>query len=525
MTPSLAQSRPVPTGYVFAIAILVLIAVAKPILMDTLDPDCFWHLRVGEQIAREGARPLIDHLSFASVREPWTPYSWLAELGMLALWNAGGWKAAIAANAAMNGAFVLLTAACCRELQRTRMSKTMAEEYVGAFNTVIATATAILWSLAYLSFRPATMAIVLLALIAYLILRDRRIGEKTGAVWWVLSITVLLANIHLSVMLVPLWFAACWVGSAWEWYRNQTTHTLSDLHRRFRRYGILTTGTLVASLATPMLGGVLETIRHYRADDVMVSSKVIAEMQPFYAGSWGAVSAVLVALLLIATARNFRRLRKGELLCLMGMTLFLFRLGRFAPLFAIIAAPVAAVVWPRLSDGVLWRKPIAAMLGLVLVLGTWNTLRSFPGPITSLDQWLNRHAAYASGYPTRAADFVAANVDPGHGRLINEFNWGGYLEWRLGDHYQTLMDGRTQLFSRQFWTDTCLTDRASRRRAVEQADGDVAILPSGKNGLADTLRELGWRVVWSDRQSQVLLPPGGEARLHDPISIGHAISN
>ena len=127
--------------------------------------------------------------------------------------------------------------------------------------------------------------------------------------------------------------------------------------------------------------------------------------------------------------------------------------------------------------------------------------------------------------PTHAADFVAANVDPGHGRLINEFNWGGYLEWRLGDRYQTLMDGRTQLFSREFWTEICLGDAASRRRAVEHADGDIAILPSGKSDLADTLHDLGWRVIWSDAHSQVLLPPGGEARLHAPISIGQIEPN
>jgi hypothetical protein len=56
-------------------------AASKSILYDTLDPDCFWHLRVAEQLQRDGIRPLVDPMSFMSIKDPWTPYSWLAELG------------------------------------------------------------------------------------------------------------------------------------------------------------------------------------------------------------------------------------------------------------------------------------------------------------------------------------------------------------------------------------------------------------------------------------------------------------
>ena len=52
-----------------------------------LDPDCFWHIRVAEQLEREGIHPIVDQLSFASIKDPWTPYSWLAELGMKWVWD------------------------------------------------------------------------------------------------------------------------------------------------------------------------------------------------------------------------------------------------------------------------------------------------------------------------------------------------------------------------------------------------------------------------------------------------------
>src|ERR1700689_1966922 len=98
-----------PLGFCLLLTLLTLVAAGKVILADTLDPDCFWHLRVGAEIALQSwPHPLIDDLSFASIRQPWTPYSWLAELAMKRLWDAGGFRAAIAVQAGMEAAFILL---------------------------------------------------------------------------------------------------------------------------------------------------------------------------------------------------------------------------------------------------------------------------------------------------------------------------------------------------------------------------------------------------------------------------------
>ena len=86
-------------GFVLTIAVLALAAAGKAVLYDTLDPDCFWHLRVAAQLERDGVGSLVDEISFASIKQSWTPYSWLAELGMKALWDSAGWRAAVLAQA------------------------------------------------------------------------------------------------------------------------------------------------------------------------------------------------------------------------------------------------------------------------------------------------------------------------------------------------------------------------------------------------------------------------------------------
>ena len=75
-------------------------------------------------------------------------------------------------------------------------------------SVVIATAFAMYFSLAYLSFRPVTFAIVLLALSAWLAERDRRLGEESHAIWLLVPATALAANVHFFAFFVPMLIAA-----------------------------------------------------------------------------------------------------------------------------------------------------------------------------------------------------------------------------------------------------------------------------------------------------------------------------
>ena len=220
-----ANMRTPRLGMTLLLGLIVLVAAAKPILVDTMDPDCFWHLKVADQLRSEGIGPIIDHLSFASNRQPWTPYSWLAELGMGWIWHAGGWRAAVAVHALMNGLFVLLIAMTVRAKPTRRAGDLIYRTYdafitdpivPGAVESVVATAAAAILSIAYLSFRPVTAALVLLALCGWLIVRDRRSSERSDSVWWVIPITAVMVNLHLYAIFVPMWMGMLWLGSIVE---------------------------------------------------------------------------------------------------------------------------------------------------------------------------------------------------------------------------------------------------------------------------------------------------------------------
>lgn len=516
--------RGIRIGFVLLAALVVLAAGGKAVLFDTLDPDAFLHLLAADQMLRDGIGPIVDRQSFASIQAPWTPYSWLAEFAMRAVWNAGGYRAAIMSQAAMAASIMVLVALACRAAGRLTGSPNFAgrhlpeidtaagegardEPSTGRLATVLATAAAAFLSLPYFSFRPVTLGFVLLAITALLLVRDRRLGERSKAVWWVIPLTVLLVNVHLVAVVVPMWLAALAAGAVWERRRSAEPPDWREADRRVRRYALLVAGTTLACLATPMLPGLVKSIVHYQFGDPMVTGPVVAEYQPFYHGTFGKGALALVVLFALCAVANHRQLRAGEIFWLLVGAALLLRMGRFAPVFVIGAAPYIAATLPRLCDRVMARPPILVVTALLLLVGLQRVGASFPQRDEPLAEWVNRHGPGTPGYPCAAADYVDENICPAHGRLINEYTWGGYLEWRLGGSFQALLDGRTNLYTADFWRCTYLSGPEERTAFLARVKADAAVVPVDRSVFREALLELGWTSVYRDDRAEVLIPP------------------
>jgi len=528
-------ARPV-AGFVLLIALAALCAGGKAILHDTMDPDCFWHLRVADQLHREGIGPIVDHISFASLKTPWTPYSWLAELAMRAIWNFGDYRAAVVVQALMQSAIIAFMAMACVELQR----QPQAGGEPRYFSAALATFTGGFLTLAFLSFRPVTTAFVLLWACTWLVLRDRRMNENSRAIWLLVPITALATNIHLFAFFIPAVVLAMLLGAIYE-RRVSTSMQASptpdlqrtrdepdasrapqnpgrrstsepgvgvacELSRRIRRYLILLIAVSLAYLATPMLPGTMRTVMFYGARDEMVRNGRIAEMQFFARGGFGIASAITVAGIVACVIWHHRRLRLGEIICFIAGLALLFKYARFSPVFAMAAAPALAATLPRLRDEVLGKRLITAVMALVLVAGVVRVAMKLPRPNQTLCAWLGRHGPDAPSYPCSAADYVWNSVTPANGKIINEFGWGGYLGWRLQGRFQVLMDGRTQCFSSEFWHAVYLDGEDARRKYLAKLKVDAAILPAQKSQFHDALQSFGWISVYKDKQSEVMVP-------------------
>jgi len=483
-------------GLMLLTAVVVLSAAGKQILYDSMDPDAFWHMRVAEQLLRDGVGPLVDELSFASRKEPWTPYSWLAELFMRQVWEAGGYRAAVLVQALSTAAiltFVTLAALAAHPSSR--------------WAVVLACFVAAFLALPFLSFRPVTMCFVILAASRWLIERDRR-------PWWIVPLCVIGSNVHFFIWLVPAW-VGCKLIDTWR-------------GGEMKRIDLLFFGSILAACCcTPMLPGVVAQMIEYQFGDVMVGAAIIAEFQPLWLGTMGQIATGLVAaVVLLAAARaiaNRQRnspahrdderptapatLSLGEWLMLLVATALVLKMSRFAPVFAITAAPMLARILPKISDRVIDARPIQVGLAIFVTLLAARVAWDFPRANLPFDAWVNRHLPEGGGYPVAAAAFVESHVRPEHGKLLNEFTWGGYLGWRLDGAFQTLLDERTQLFERGFWETMYLQDDAARASYLRGVKADAAVLPARRSVLTGVLEQLGWRRIYTDERAIVMVPP------------------
>jgi hypothetical protein len=125
----------------------------------------------------------------------------------------------------------------------------------------------------------------------------------------------------------------------------------------------------------------------------------------------------------------------------------MLRMGRLAPIFAIIAAPMLASALPTLRGRALRRPVVGGVLATVLVLGSWQVAERFPSRQTSLSTWLNRNGSDVPGYPCEAVEFVRRSIAPSSGHIINNFTWGDTSPTSWGPRFKVFMDPRTQLYT------------------------------------------------------------------------------
>ena len=69
-----------------------------------------------------------------------------------------------------------------------------------------------------------------------------------------------------------------------------------------------------------------------------------------------------------------------------------------------------------------------------------------------------------------------------------------------------LLDGRTQVFSPEFWNDVYLKDEESCRKVLAQSGAEVAIVPIEKSKFRSALLAMGWKVAHQDDRAQVFVP-------------------
>lgn len=388
------------------------------VLRSQGDPDYWWHLRIGEWIASHGTVPHTALLSWLT-HGPWTAHEWAGELLLYWLHELSGPYGSIVLLGAVNLGAVLLMISVVRLLRPASSHLTLGILAV----TAVFVATAI-WSPRLQAFDLLFGLLALRTALGYL-----EHGERRGL--WLMPLAMLAwVNLHGGGVSIYLLVMAAVLAGEW-WNRRNAPGAVM---RPWRPLLV----SFAASLLVQSLNPVGPAIYLYPLATVAspAMQNLIVEWQSpdFHAVIFRFAQAFLALGLVGLLA--FVRVRDARAILLnVGFVFMFLQSGRYVGFLALVALGVSAPwllaaaeeLWqttvgrPFFWREPRWRWPVlrvgTALLVLALVVGR---IASLPA---------EQARALMQSQPVAAADWLDTHPQPG--RLFNDYDWGGYLAWRL----------------------------------------------------------------------------------------------
>jgi hypothetical protein len=201
-----------------------------------------------------------------------------------------------------------------------------------------------------------------------------------------------------------------------------------------------------------------------------------------------------------------------------GFALLALMSARNIPLFVIAAAPILAEkLAERLQSMARWKKIEGNILKLEGPLkgGVWPVLVCACIGLMLASRFEVRHEAIsqfdASVFPVAAADWLESH--PQSGNMFNEFNWGGYLLYRLWPEQKVYIDSQSdfygEAFLREYEHNVVVADGFFGpywEDAFARHNVTWAILPT-RAPLVLVLHDAGWHSVYYDTTAVILRKP------------------
>jgi hypothetical protein len=411
-------SFPVVLGAALVVGIYV------PLRAFAVDPDVWWHVKVGESILATHRWPTADPYSFTAHGSPWIAYEWLGEVLLAAVNRLGGLPALLALNMVLAGAVV--AGIYCYASMRSRNSK-------AAFVAVV-----MLLPIAYLSFTLRPQVVGYVFLILTLILLERFRQGHTGALWFLPPLFLLWVNTHGSFVFGLFVLGVYWGSGLVRVHWGGLESRLWTAGER-KRLGFVALLCFIALTITPY-GTQLAAYPLDMAFSQPINVANIQEWQPVaFQLFYGKLFLFLLVVFILAQVTLRLKWRLEEITLFVAGLVALCLHARFVLLFVPFFAPVLATVLAE------WVPPYeadkdphginAVLLPVMLGIMLWL----FPSPAKIGD-------AVAERFPSRALTYLRQH--PVSGPMYNTYGYGGYLIYALDGPNKVFIDGRADIYER-----------------------------------------------------------------------------
>jgi len=387
-----------------------------------VDPDFWWHLKVGEGILATHRWPVTDAYSFTAAGQPWIASEWLGDV-----FFAGAER--IAGVRGLEALLIVLSAAVVTglyALATTRSGNAKAGFVTSALLVVLA--------LPVLSMRPQMLGYVFLILTLIALTRFRE-GHR-GTLWLLPALFLLWVNTHGSWVLGLGTIFVYWASGLKEMHFGGV-----ELHRWTRedRQRLSFVFLLcVAVLPITPYGTRLAAYPFQYASALPINLQSIHEWQPMPLNLPGGKLFLALILLSFAAQLVLELTWRLEELALFFFGAFLaFLHVRFLLLFVPFYAPMCATVLARWVPGYERKKDLYLVNAVLMVSMLAAIVKYFPSQ-AAVEEAIDRSS------PAGAVEFLRQHHL--NGPMLNSYGFGGYLVWAEGPEKKVFIDGRGDLY-------------------------------------------------------------------------------
>ncbi len=471
---------------VLFLAVFIAAVLLGPRMMS-LDSDLGRHLALGGYILDRHTIPTRDIFSHTLSGEPRPAYEWLSQIGFALAYRVLGLDGTILLCALILGVAFSLTHADAEKRSGTPLLTLLI--------MILAMAAS---SLHWLP-RPHLFTFLFLALWIERLERARR-GEAIPL--WHFSLLMLAwVNMHGGFIFGALVWLAYFAGWVWE-------NLIAGFRKTNWKIPMIGAASLPMTILTPSGLGNWEAVLNNNSRYIL--SRTIETMPADFTQPGALPFAALLCLTLVLFARNGKNIPPAHYFLLGGFALLGLLMARNIPLFAIACAPILAEglgAWTASAPR--WKTMETNIVGVEKTLrgGLWNLTVCAAAALILWIRFEVRGEAYAQFnpkvFPVAASDWLETH--PQSGNMFNDFNWGGYLLFRVWPRDKVFLDSQTDFYgealAREY--ETALTAGEGWESVLEKYAARWTIIRADSPLAKALSRDRAWELIYSDAIASV----------------------
>jgi len=400
--------------------------IALHLKFSVIDPDIFWHLKVGDWIVEHLGVPHTGILSRTAAVRPWVAYSWGYEV-LLSRFYA--WFGLLGMG--VFGTLLTIGVAYAAYWMGRRIS--------GRFWTSVVLAALACTGFLFTGMpRPVFFSMMLYCATLGLLLEAQR-REEIKLLYWLPPLLLVWANLHIQ-FIYGLFAIGLFVGASVAQQLLRTLGWAPD----FLRPAAFPAKPLLLIFGLCVLATLIGPNSYHPYLAVLVYTKekipysIIIELQPLSFRSFGNFVELFLGAAGFYAIGWQRKIDPFKLLLLVAASVLAYRTMRDAWFICLSAAACIADV-PAVEE----KRECANTWGeLALAAGALALILLIAAPAFDFNaRGLDR--AISAGFPVNAVNYLRRT--PFNGPLYNNLNWGGFLMWYLPE-LPVAIDGRNDLY-------------------------------------------------------------------------------